>query len=120
MAASYRNEHVIVGPHRVVTDWLGQRVTAVLMAAFAIVVLVRLLMPGEFGYARWVGIFSAPWMKALTCLAGLALLWHAWMGVRDILMDYVKPNGMRQLLQAASTAWLLGCVGWLVWVLWRL
>ena len=50
----------------------------------------------------------------------LALAYHAWVGVRDIWMDYVKPVGVRLSLQVATIVWLLGCVGWALQVLWRL
>lgn len=59
------------------TDWLSQRVTAVLMAAFTIVLLVQVLMPGEFDYLRWVDIFATRWMKSLTFVVIVAMLWHA-------------------------------------------
>ena len=49
----------------------------------------------------------------------LALLWHAWVGVRNILMDYVKPVGLRLALQVFTILWLVGCAGWTVQILWR-
>jgi succinate dehydrogenase / fumarate reductase membrane anchor subunit len=59
-------------------------------------------------------------MKLLTLVTFVALGWHAWVGVRDIWMDYVKPVGARLVLQALTIVWLVGCVGWAVQVLWRL
>jgi succinate dehydrogenase / fumarate reductase membrane anchor subunit len=59
-------------------------------------------------------------MKALTFVVIVALLVHVWVGMRDILMDYVKPVGIRLGLQVATIVWLLGCSGWAVQVLWRL
>ena len=59
-------------------------------------------------------------MKVLTFVVIVCLLWHAWVGVRDILMDYVKPIGMKLMLQVATLVWLVGCAGWAVQVLWRL
>ncbi|MBL8333253.1 MAG: succinate dehydrogenase, hydrophobic membrane anchor protein, partial [Rubrivivax sp.] len=50
----------------------------------------------------------------------VALGWHAWVGVRDIWMDYVKPVGLRLVLQVATIVWLVGNIGWMVQVLWRL
>ena len=120
MAKSYGSRRVVVGAHYGLTDWLSQRVTAVLMAAFTIVLLFQVLMPGQLDYLRWAGIFATRWMKALTFVVIVALLWHAWVGVRDILMDYVKPVSARLFLQVASIVWLLGCAGWAVEVLWSL
>jgi succinate dehydrogenase / fumarate reductase membrane anchor subunit len=59
-------------------------------------------------------------MKALTFSVIVALIWHAWVGVRDIWMDYVQPVGARLALQVLSIIWLVGCGGWAVQVLWRL
>jgi succinate dehydrogenase / fumarate reductase membrane anchor subunit len=113
-------KRLVVGAHYGLRDWLSQRVTAALMALFTIVLLVQVLMPGELGYDRWAGIFSSQWMKVLTFVTIIALAWHAWVGVRDIWMDYVKPVGTRLALQVFTIAWLVGCAGWAVQVLWRL
>ena len=59
-------------------------------------------------------------MKVLTFVVIVSLAWHAWVGVRDVLMDYVKPMGARLALQVATIVWLVGCAGWAVQVLWRL
>jgi succinate dehydrogenase / fumarate reductase membrane anchor subunit len=90
------------------------------MALFTAVVVVQLLLPGELGYYRWAGIFAPQWMKFLTFVVIVALALHAWVGVRDIWMDYIKPVGLRLALQVLSIVWLVGCAGWAVQVLWRL
>jgi succinate dehydrogenase / fumarate reductase membrane anchor subunit len=113
-------DKLAVGAHYGLRDWLSQRVTAARMALFTVVLLAQVLMPGELGYDRWAGIFSAQWMKVLTFVVIVSLAWHAWVGVRDIWMDYVKPVGTRLALQVFTIAWLVGCAGWAVQVLWRL
>ncbi len=120
MSKNYGTQRIVVGAHYGLRDWLSQRVTAGLMAVFTIVLLAQVLMPGESTYARWSGIFSAQWMKVLTFAVVIALAWHAWVGIRDIWMDYVKPVGVRLVLQVFSMVWLAGCAGWAVQVLWRL
>lgn len=120
MSNNYGTHRVIVGAHYGLRDWLSQRVTAALMAIFTIILLAQVLMPGELGYARWLAIFSAQWMKGLTFVVVVALAWHAWVGVRDIWMDYVTPVGIRLALQVFSIVWLVGCAGWAVQVLWGL
>jgi succinate dehydrogenase / fumarate reductase membrane anchor subunit len=120
MTQKFGTKRIVVGAHYGLRDWLAQRVTALLMALFTLVVLLQLLMPGELGYDRWAGIFAAQWMKALSFVVVLSLALHAWVGVRDILMDYVKPVGVRLLVQVFAIVWLLGCAGWAVQVLWRL
>ena len=120
MTQNFGTKRNVVGAHYGLRDWLAQRVTALLMALFTLLVLAQLLLPGELGYDRWAGIFAAQWMKVLTFVVILSLTYHAWVGVRDILMDYVKPVGMRLLIQVATIVWLVGCAGWAVQVLWRL
>ena len=120
MAVNYGSKRIVVGAHYGLRDWLSQRVTAALMAVFTLLVLAQLLMPGPLGYDRWAGIFAQQWMKVLTFVVIVSLAWHAWVGVRDVLMDYIKPMGMRLLLQVATIVWLVGCAGWAVQVLWRL
>ena len=101
-------------------DWLVQRATAVLMARFTIVLGVPCLTPGERSYEKWGGIFAHQWMKVLTFVMVGSILWHAWVGVRDVFMDYVKPLAARLVLQVAAIAWLVGCAGWTLQVLWRI
>ena len=120
MAVNYGSKRVVVGAHYGLRDWLVQRITAVLMTLFTLVLLVQVLLPGPMGYDKWAGIFAAQWMKVLTFVVFIALAWHAWVGMRDIWMDYVKPVGTRLVLQVATLVWLLGCTGWAVQVLWRL
>ena len=121
MSVNYGSKRVVVGAHYGLRDWLSQRVTGGLMALFTLVVLAQVLFTsGEIGYDKWAGIFAAQWMKVLTFSVIVALLYHVWVGVRDIWMDYVKPVAVRLSLQIFSIVWLVGCAGWAIQVLWRL
>jgi len=120
MSVNYGSKRVVSGAHYGLRDWLVQRATASLMALFTVVLLVQVLLPGPLGYDKWAGIFSAQWMKVLTFTVIVALAWHAWVGTRDIFMDYIKPVGLRLVAQVATIVWLVGCAGWAVQVLWRL
>jgi succinate dehydrogenase / fumarate reductase membrane anchor subunit len=121
MAVNYGSKRVVVGAHYGLRDWLAQRVTAVLMALFTLVVLAQVIFSrGPIGYDKWAGIFSSQWMKVLTFSVIVAMLYHVWVGVRDIWMDYVKPVSVRLSLQVFSIVWLVGCAGWAIQVLWRL
>ena len=120
MAQTFGSKRTVVGAHYGLRDWLSQRVTAALMALFTLALIVQVLMPGPMGYDKWAAIFSQQWMKVLTFVVIVALLVHVWVGVRDILMDYVKGVGVKLALQVATIVWLVGCAGWAVQVLWRL
>ncbi len=112
------DKRIVVGAHYGLRDWLAQRFTAVAMAAYTAVLLVSLLALPELTYGTWAGLFASGWMKVLTLVALLALTWHAWVGVRDICMDYVKPVGLRLALQAASIVLLVAYACWAVIILW--
>ena len=120
MSTNYGTKRVVVGAHYGVRDWLVQRATAVLMALFTIVLVAQCLTSGEMSYQKWGGIFSHQWMKVLTFVMIGSILWHAWVGVRDVLMDYVKAFAARIVLQVAAIVWLVGCAGWALQVLWRI
>ena len=118
--ATYGSKRLVVGAHYGLRDWLSQRFTALIMAIFTIVVLAQLLIGGPIDYYKWSGIFARQWMKVLTFVVIVSMLWHVWVGMRDIWMDYVKPVGVRLALEVLTIAWLVGCAGWAVQVLWRL
>ena len=120
MPVNYGSRRVVVGAHYGMRDWLSQRVTATLMAIYTLLLLVQLLLGGPLGYDRWAGIFSAQWMRVATFVILICLGWHAWVGMRDIWMDYIKPAALRLVLQVATLVWLVGCMGWAIQVLWRL
>lgn len=112
-------KRVVVGAHYGMRDWLGQRVTAVLLAIYTVVLLVSLLLMPELSYGTWAGLFAEGWMKVLTLLAVISLAYHAWIGVRDIYMDYVKPTGVRLVLQVGTIVLLVAYACWAVLILWR-
>ena len=111
---------IIVGAHYGFRDWLAQRVTAVVMALYTVIFAISALMLPDASFENWRGLFSAGFMKFATFLFFMSLFYHAWIGVRDIWMDYVKPVGLRLALQVFTIVWLVGCAGWGFQVLWRL
>lgn len=116
-----------IGPKRLVVgagyglrDWMAQRVTAILMAFYTLVILALFLTGTRFTYEAWVGVFSMQWFKLFTFAVIVALLYHAWVGVRDIWMDYVTHSVvLRLILQVATIVWLIACAGYAAQILWR-
>jgi len=107
-----------VGAHYGLKDWLLQRLTAVVMAVYTLLLLAIVLWHGGLDYAVWQALFANAAFKLATFLFMAALLYHAWVGVRDIYMDYVKPVGVRLALQAASAGLLIAYLGWTIQILW--
>jgi len=121
MSVNYGSKRLVVGAHYGLRDWLGQRATAALMALFTLIVLAQVIFStGPIGYDKWSGIFASQWMKVLTFTVIVALLLHVWVGMREVFMDYIKPMGLRLVLQVFAIVWLTACAGWAVQVLWRL
>ena len=107
-----------VGAHYGLKDWLVQRLTAVVMALYTLLWLGIAAYEGGVSYALWQALFANTAFRAATLVFGLALLWHAWVGMRDIWMDYVKPTALRLALELATVVALLGYAGWLIDILW--
>ena len=110
---------VVVGAHYGLRDWLAQRVTAAIMAVYAVIVTAVLLFGQPINYAVWKDLFSQGWMRVATLLFVASMAWHMWVGVRDILMDYVKPDGLRFSLQISTLLVIASYLGWTIQILWR-
>jgi succinate dehydrogenase / fumarate reductase membrane anchor subunit len=110
---------IVVGAHYGLRDWLAQRVSAVILLVYTLILLGAVVFGPELSYGTWAGLFSNVWMKVASMLAVVALIWHAWVGVRDIYMDYIKPTGVRLFLQVATVLALVGYACWAAIILWR-
>jgi succinate dehydrogenase / fumarate reductase membrane anchor subunit len=110
---------VVVGAHYGLRDWLAQRITAAILAVYSVIVAAVLLAGQPITHAVWKDLFAQGWMRVATLLAAASFAWHAWVGVRDILMDYIKPDGLRLALQVIVLLTIAGYLGWTVQILWR-
>ena len=120
-SVNYGSKRIVTGAGYGFRDWLAQRVTGALMALLTVILLVQVIFTsGPIGYEQWAGIFAGQAMKFLTFAVIVALLYHVWIGMRDIWMDYIKPVGVRLALHVFTLVWLVGCAGWAVQALWRL
>ena len=112
-------ERVVTGAHYGLRDWLAQRITAAIMAVYTVIVLVVLIGAAPISHAVWKDLFAQGWMRVATLLFAASFAWHAWVGARDILMDYVKHDGLRLALQVLTVLLLAGYVSWTIEILWR-
>ena len=112
-------KRLVVGAHYGLRDWLAQRITAVIMALYTLIMAGVFLNHAPFTYGTWKALFAQGWMRVATLLFALSLAWHAWVGMRDILMDYVKPDGLRLALRIGVLLLLAAYVGWTIQILWR-
>lgn len=106
------------GAHRGLDMWLLQRASALYMAAFLLVFLILLAVSGPRGYATWHGLFVPKLMKLGALLFVASLLVHAWIGLREIFIDYVHFLVPRLALYLAFGSLYLASLVWTVDILW--
>lgn len=92
--------------------WVLQRATAIYIGLFTLALLGVLLFDPPHGYAQWRDGFADPLIGIATLVYIVSILLHAWVGVRDVLIDYVKPLGLRVTLLALVVLGLLACGLW--------
>lgn len=110
---------IITGAHYGLRDWLAQRITAVIMAVYSVIAVVVLFMNKNMTYSVWHDLFAQGWMRVATLLFMASLAWHAWVGVRDIIMDYIQPAGLKLALEVLVLLVIAAYVGWTIQILWR-
>ena len=97
--------------------WLLQRLSAVYLAVYFVYFLLVLLIAPPVDYAQWQGWIMSPLMALATSIFFLALLMHAWVGMRDVLIDYVHPFALRFVLLTGLALALLTMGLWVLKVL---
>lgn len=107
-----------VGAHYGWKDWLAQRVTAVIMVVFSVVFAGLIVYKGSMNYEEWKELFACQWLRILTLLFLLSLFYHAWIGMRDVLMDYIKSIGLRLGLQVLVLLLVVVYSIWSISILW--
>lgn len=109
---------IVTGAHYGVRDWLMQRITALVMALYLLVVAGFLLTHQPLTYADWHDFFACQTVRLATILFLLSLFLHTWVGVRDILMDYLKPVSLRLTMEVLTILALLAYAAWSIQILW--
>jgi succinate dehydrogenase / fumarate reductase membrane anchor subunit len=97
--------------------WLVQRFTAVYMLLFLLLALACFAFNTPQSYSEWHQWIANPLVAVPTALFFIALLLHAWVGLRDVMMDYVKPLPLRVALLASLGFCLAGLGLWVLRIL---
>jgi len=106
------------GSHTGTGTWLLQRATAVVLALALPVLTACFLTALPFDFVSWQALFAPLWLRVLLLLTVLALALHAWVGMRDIFMDYVHHTGLRLALVLTVIVTLAGSVVWFSAIVW--
>lgn len=101
-------------------DWLAQRASAAYMLVYTVVMIVIALGADLRDFAAWQAFLAREPVRIATLLFWIALLWHAWIGMRDVLMDYVRNTLARLTLHVFVIIFLLAMGLWAVRVIWRI
>jgi len=108
----------IAGSHSGTGWWLAQRISALVMLAAGLALLVGFWCAAPFDYPAWRSAFESPAIKFLVWWLVASLCLHAWIGLRDVLMDYAKPLALRLLLNVLVLLTLAISVAWVTVILW--
>jgi succinate dehydrogenase / fumarate reductase, membrane anchor subunit len=109
---------IVTGAHYGLRDWLIQRVTAFMMVLYTLAMVSYFLMQPVLDYNAWTLLFSSNVVRSFSLLFLLGVFYHAWIGVRDIVMDYIKPAFIRLLIYVLIILALLLYSIWSVQILW--
>jgi succinate dehydrogenase / fumarate reductase membrane anchor subunit len=98
--------------------WVWQRLSAVYLLAFLATAAATLLWTGPMAYQDWKDWMGRPAVQVATALFFLMLLVHAWIGLRNVILDYVRPLGLRAALLGLAALALLAQGLWAAHILW--
>ena len=99
--------------------WLSQRLTALVMAFYIVFLAVMLLIMQPAGFAAWHAFIAPIWFRIATLIFFMCLFMHAWLGVADVLKDYVFNKTLRAYMQIAVDIALVAYLFWLTFILWN-
>ena len=99
-------------------DWLIQRFTAVVLAAYTIFLLGYLVFNPDLTYAQWSELFECTAMRIFSLMALLSIGAHAWVGLWTISTDYMKATFVRIIFQAVCGVAMFAYIVWGIQILW--
>jgi succinate dehydrogenase / fumarate reductase membrane anchor subunit len=83
-----------------------QRLSALVLLAFTAAAAARLAFGEPVTLAQWQAWAAQPLAASLLIVLVAALLAHAWVGIRDVVLDYVRPLALRAAVLALAAGGL--------------
>ena len=99
--------------------WLSQRLTALVMVFYIVLLVIMLLIMQFAGFNAWHNFVSPIWFRLLTLIFFMCLFMHAWLGVTDVLQDYIFNKTLRCYMQITVDILLLVYLAWISIILWN-
>ncbi len=100
--------------------WLSQRLTAVIMAVYIVLLIILLAIQQPVGFDVWHAFVSPGWFRLITFLFFISLFIHAWLGVSDVFQDYIYNLKLRAYLQMIVDILLVVYLVWVSFILWNI
>lgn len=94
--------------------WMMQRVTAIYLAVFIVYLATYLYLQPAIDYQAWREWLAHPLVSVAFAGFVLALTLHSWVGMRNVMLDYIKPLGLRLVMLTLIALVLIGCGFWAV------
>jgi succinate dehydrogenase / fumarate reductase membrane anchor subunit len=100
--------------------WLFQRLSAAFMLVYIIYFVTVLIFSAPMSYQQWSAWFSEPLMNTVTGLFFINFVVHAWVGMRDVVLDYISNDSLRLITLAGISFFLLISCLWMLRILFSL
>jgi len=113
------NPHRTGAAHAGLIEWLVQRLTAVYLLIFVVIVLFVVGKHAE-NYGAWTAWFEQPVVRWGWMLFFISALWHGWIGLRSIFLDYIHPFWLRLGLTVAAALILFVQFIWAAEILFKI
>lgn len=105
------------GVHHGLNEWLLQRVTAIYIGLFGLYMILQSFCSPVLDYSQWQAWINQPLIKTAWAVFIVSLLYHGWVGMRSVFLDYAKPLWFRFLISALSTLFFLAMLIWTLIIL---
>ena len=99
--------------------WLSQRLTALVMALYIVLLVLMLIIMQPSGFVQWHAFLAPVWFRLATIAFFMCLFMHAWLGISDVLKDYVFNITLRGYMQIVVDVLLVIYLFWLIFILWN-
>jgi len=96
-----------------IRPWVIQRLSAIYIVLALVLFCITLLFGGISTSSDWQTWFSMPFWNTVVIIFWLALFTHAWIGIRDVIMDYVSHDAMRFSALAIVGFYLIAMTVWM-------
>lgn len=93
-------------------SWIWQRISALYLALFLMYLISSFILLDRINYNRWLEWNTHPVNSILLFIGFIMIMLHAWLGIKDVIMDYVHPVVARAVVLMFFALILIVCLVW--------